>query len=229
MKNVIITGASGNLGQAMVKKFLSEGYRVIGTVIPNDPAVFTIVNAQFEKVVVDLLNEEDSAKFIASVVEKYKTINAAVLTVGGFAMGKVTETGTKDITKQIRSNFETTYNIARPIFVQMLKQQSGRIFMTGSKPGLDAQQGNGMVAYSLAKSLIFRLADLMNIEAKGIDVVTSVIIPATIDTPQNRSAMPEADFTKWIKTEDIGEVIYFYCTDKSKAIREPLIKMYNNS
>lgn len=229
MKNVIITGASGNLGQAMVKKFLSEGYRVIGTVIPNDPAVFTIVNAQFEKVVVDLLNEEDSAKFIASVVEKYKTIDAAVLTVGGFAMGKVTETGTKDITKQIRSNFETTYNIARPIFVQMLKQQSGRIFMTGSKPGLDAQQGNGMVAYSLAKSLIFRLADLMNIEAKGIDVVTSVIIPATIDTPQNRSAMPEADFTKWIKTEDIGEVIYFYCTDKSKAIREPLIKMYNNS
>ncbi len=67
----------------------------------------------------------------------------------------------------------------------MLKQNSGRVFIIGSKPGLDARNGKGMVAYGLAKSLIFRLAELMNDEAKGKNVVTSVVVPSTIDTPQN--------------------------------------------
>ncbi|HLG41478.1 MAG TPA: SDR family NAD(P)-dependent oxidoreductase, partial [Chitinophagaceae bacterium] len=162
-------------------------------------------------------------------IQKKKTIDAAVLTVGGFAMGKIGETKMQDITKQLRLNFETTYNIARPVFMQMIKQGSGRIFITGSKPGLDAVHGTGMTAYSLAKSLIFRLADLMNIEASGTNVVTSVIVPGTIDTAQNRKAIPDADFTKWAKTGDIAEVIHYYCSDNARAIREPLIKVYNNS
>ena len=64
-----------------------------------------------------------------------------------------------------------------------------------------------MVAYGLAKSLIIRLAELMNLEAKGKNVVTSVVVPSTIDTPQNRKAMPDADFNKWVKPEDIKEEI----------------------
>jgi NAD(P)-dependent dehydrogenase (short-subunit alcohol dehydrogenase family) len=229
MKKIIVTGASGNMGKAIVRKFLAEGYWVIGTVIPGDPAVLDIEDTRFEKSVVDLLNEGDAGKFIAAIIERHKTIDATVLTVGGFAMGEIVDTKTSDITKQYKLNFETTYNIVRPVFAQMIKQQSGRIFMTGSRPGLDAQQGNGMTAYSLAKSLIFRLADLMNAETKGIDVVTSVVVPGTIDTSPNRKAMPDADFRKWTKAEDIAEIIYFYCTDIAKSIRDPLIKMYNNS
>ena len=86
-----------------------------------------------------------------------------------------------------------------------------------------------MVAYGLAKSLIFRLAELMNAEAKGTNVVTSVIVPSTIDTPQNRKSMPDADPTKWVKPEAIADVIYFYCTDAAAVLREPVIKVYNNS
>ncbi len=69
-----------------------------------------------------------------------------------------------------------------------------------------------MVAYGLAKSLIFRLAELMNDEAKGTNVVTSVVVPGTIDTPQNRKAMPDADPSKWVRPETIADVIHFYCT-----------------
>ncbi len=87
----------------------------------------------------------------------------------------------------------------------------------------------GMVAYGMAKSLIFRLAELMNDEAKGYDVVTSVIVPSTIDTPQNRQSMPDADFKKWVKAEAIAEAIYFYCTSAGSVIREPVIKVYNNA
>lgn len=228
-KIAIVTGASGNMGQAVVKKFIDEGYKVIGTVVPNDPVPVDFPADKFDKIVVDLMSEEDSAKFVNDIVSKYGSVDAAVLTVGGFAMGSVAETKTSDVAKQYKLNFETAYNTARPVFIQMLKQNSGRIFIIGSKPGLSAANSKGMVAYGLAKSLIFRLAELMNAEAKGTNVVTSVIVPSTIDTPQNRKSMPDADPEKWVKPEAIADAIYFYCTDAAAVIREPVIKVYNNA
>ena len=229
MKTAIVTGASGNLGQAVVKKLIDAGYRTIGTVIPNDPVTMDFPAEQFEKVVVDLTSEDDAQKFVDSVIEKHDRIDVAILTVGGFAMGKIAETKTSDVQKQYRLNFETTYNLARPVFVRMIAQGSGRIFIIGSKPGLDSKNGKGMIAYSLTKSLIFRLAELMNDEAKGKNIVTSVIVPSTIDTPQNRQAMPDAKHDTWVKPEQIADVILFYCDEASSVIREPVIKVYNNA
>jgi len=228
MKLAIVTGASGNLGQAVVKKFLAEGYKVIGTVIPNDTVPLEISNNNFEKKIVDLGSEEDAQEFISSAITENKNIDAAVLTVGGFAMGKIADTKTADIQKQYKLNFETAYNTARPVFMKMIEQNNGRIFMIGSKPGLAAANGKGMVAYGLAKSLIFRLAELMNDEAKGTNVVTNVIVPSTIDTPQNRGSMPDAKFDDWVKPEAIADIIYFYCTDAASVIRQSVIKVYNN-
>jgi NAD(P)-dependent dehydrogenase (short-subunit alcohol dehydrogenase family) len=229
MKTAIVTGASGNMGQAVVRKFLADGYNVVGTIVPNDPAPFDIVDTKLEKVIVDLMNEEDSDKFIKTAVAKYGSIDAAVLTVGGFAMGKIADTKTADIYKQYKLNFETAYNVARPAFVQMMQQGSGRIFIIGSRPGMSAKEGKGMVAYGLGKSLIFRLAELMNDEAKGHNVVTSVVVPSTIDTPQNRKSMPDAKFDNWVQPEAIADAIYFYCTNEAAVLREPVIKVYNNA
>ena len=229
MKTAIVTGASGNLGQAVVKKFIDEGYFVVGTIIPNDPVAIDFPADKFKKIVVDLMNEEEAQKFIDEVTAKHGSIDAAVLTVGGFAMGKIADTTTTDILKQYKLNFETTYNVVRPTFLQMLKQNNGRIFIVGSKPGLDARNGKGMIAYGLAKSLIFRLAELMNDEAKGKNVVTNVIVPGTIDTPQNRKSMPDANFDNWVKAESIADVIYWHCTDQASVVREPVIKVYNHA
>ena len=225
----IVTGASGNMGQAVVRKFLAEGYTVVATIVPNDPVQINIADPKLEEVIVNLMDEENSRQFVQSVVEKHGGVDVAVLTVGGFAMGSVAETKTADVMKQYKLNFETSYNVARPVFVEMMEKGTGRIFIIGSRPGLDAAHGKGMVAYGLSKSLIFRLADLMNDEAKGKNVVTSVIVPSTIDTPQNRKSMPDTDPAKWVKPEAIADVIYFYCSDAASALREPVIKLYNNA
>lgn len=229
MGNVIVTGASGNLGQAVVNKFLKEGYKVAGTVNQNDPVKVNIGDPNFSTIPVDLTDENKAKEFVDSIISSHKSIDVAVLTVGGFAAGKIAETKTVDIMKQYKLNFETAYNVARPVFIQMMQQGNGRIFIIGSKPGLDAKNGKGMVAYGLAKSLIFRLAELMNDEAKGHNVVTSVVVPSTIDTPQNRKSMPDAKFDNWVKPESIADVIYFHCTDQAKVLREPIIKVYGNA
>ena len=229
MKTAIVTGASGNLGQAVIKKFLAEGYNVIGTVIPNDLVPINFPEDNFEKAVVDLRDEDDAEKFMDDVVSTYSTIDAVILTVGGFAMGSIADTTSENIMKQYKLNFETAYNIGRPAFIQMMKQNSGRIFMIGSRPGLQASFSNGMVAYGLAKSLVVRLTELMNIEAKGKNVVASIVVPSTIDTPQNRQSMPDANFNNWVNPESIASIIYFHCTEEAAALRETVIKVYNNS
>lgn len=226
---MIITGVSGNLGRAVLKKFLTAGYKITGTVTHNDPASLDVSAPEFDKAVVDLTNEEETKKLVDTVAAKYGSIDVAVLTVGGFAMGKITDTKTTDILKQYMLNFETAYNAARPVFTRMLKQNSGRIFLIGSRAGSEMRHSKGMAAYGLTKSLIFRLAEIMNDEAKDHNVVVSVIVPSVIDTPQNRKAMPDADFTKWVKPETIADVISFYCSEEAMALREPVIKIYGAS
>lgn len=222
-KTVIVTGANGHLGQAVVKKFLDEGFHVTGTVRKEGSLI--VDHKHFEAVTADLTKEKDADKIVRSFIDKHGIIDAAILTVGGFAMGKIAETTTKNINEQINLNFETAFNIAKPVFLQMMKQENGRIFLIGSRPGVDMRNAKGMLAYSLSKSLLFRLAEHFNIEAKGTNVVTSVMVPSTIDTPENRTSMPDADFSKWVKSEEIASVIYYYCSPAAISLREPIIKI----
>lgn len=227
-KTAIITGASGNLGQAVVKKFIDKNYNIIGT-IHNKQEQKNYKEKNVEEVELDLLDEENCQKFVETTIIKNKTIDVAVLTAGGFAMGNIAKTKTSDIAKQYQLNFETAYNIARPVFLQMMKQGSGRIFLIGSRQGLDILKGKGALAYTFSKSLLFHLAELLNAEAKGKNVVVSVIVPSIIDTPQNRESMPGEDYSAWVSPSQIADVIYLYSGEEGSAIREPVIKIYNNS
>src|SRR5699024_9968038 len=87
------------------------------------------------------------------------------------------------------------------------ENDGGKIFFTGSQQGLHTSQGKGVVAYSLSKSQLFQLAKIINAAYKDTNITAHVIVPSTIDTPQNREAVPNADFSKWEKPEDIAAII----------------------
>ena len=227
MKTVIVSGASGNLGKAICAKFLQHEYHVIGTATGKNKPAFAESN--FESKVLDLADASAEEQMVEEVVAKYQAIDAAILTVGGFAMGKIADTSIHELQQQFQLNFATTYNLARPIFLQMMKQGRGHIFLTGARTGSDMRLSRGTVAYGLSKSLVFRLAELMNEEAKGTDVVTGVISPSIIDTPQNRAAIPNADFDKWVKAEAIANIVYEACQPEAGILREPILKVYHHS
>jgi NAD(P)-dependent dehydrogenase (short-subunit alcohol dehydrogenase family) len=229
MKTIIITGSAGNLGKATAHKFIGMGYRVIGTVTRISSDNNGLPKDAFEEVVVDVSNEQASKQLIKNTAARFGSIDAAVLTVGGFAKGSIAETGMESVFQQFKMNFETAYNVAQPLFKQMVKQNGGRIFLIGSRAGLEARSSKGMAAYGLSKSLIFRLAELLNDEGHNHNVITSVVVPSTIDTLVNRQFMPDADFESWVKPEAIAEIIFFYCSDAAAALREPVIKVYNNA
>ena len=121
MKTVIITGANGNLGVATVKKFLEESYNVIAIDGKDDHLGFAKGNNNFEFHSIDLTNEAITESFINEVIARQGKVDAALMLVGGFAMGNVTEAAGAAIQKQFSLNFETAYFIARPLLQQMQK------------------------------------------------------------------------------------------------------------
>ena len=228
-KNVIITGASGNLGKVTVEKFLAEGYAVVATVSPGKTLPFKPAG-DLETYEADLRNEKQVEGVINQIISKHKTLDAALLLVGGFASGGIKVADGQSLRTQYEFNFETAYFAARPIFLHMLKQPAGgRIILVGSRPSLIPKDGKNVIAYALSKSLLFNLAEYLNAEGASQNVVTSVIVPSTIDTPANRESMPKADFSKWVRPEEIAGVMEFICSQKADSVREPVYKIYGNS
>ena len=191
-RRIWVTGATGNMGKAVIEKFLASEDKVIGTLIPGEKAPVWPGQVQPELISLDLGDEKKVEEAIRLDIEKCGKIDVAVLTVGGFAAGDLRNTNAEGILKMINLNFITAFNSARPIFLQMIKQNYGRIFLVGARPGLSMADSKGIFAYGLSKSMIFRLAELLNAEAKGTEVVVSVLVPSTIDTPQNRKDMPDS-------------------------------------
>ena len=228
-KNVLITGASGNLGKASVEKFIAEGYHVIAIVSPGKASGFPVAGDRtiYEA---DLTNEAMTQEVISKIVSNHQTIDAALLLVGAYAPGNINNTDGAALKKMFAVNFDTAYFMARPIFRQMITQSSGgRIIFIGSRPVLKPADGKHSLGYALAKSLVFSLADMLNAEGADKNVVSSVIVPSTIDTPENRAGMPKADFSTWVKPEEIAEAMAFLASEKSNALREPVVKMYGRA
>ena len=144
-------------------------------------------------------------------------------------MGGIDSTDSAALKKMFSLNFETAFYTARPLFNHMMGTGYGRIVFVGARPALKAAQGKGMLAYALSKSLLFKLAELLNEEAKGKNVVISVIVPSTIDTPDNRESMPNSNPDNWVKAEQIADLLEVICSDKGSPLRETVLKIYNNA
>jgi NAD(P)-dependent dehydrogenase (short-subunit alcohol dehydrogenase family) len=226
MKNVIITGAAGNLGKASVDKFLKDGYHVMATVSPGKELDIKAENITvFE---VDLSNESASSNFVKEVITRFEQVDVVLLLVGVFSAGDIFQTDGNALHKMFALNFETAYYTVRPVFEQMMKQPSGgRIIFVGSRPSLVPEEGRKFLAYSLSKSLLFRLAEYLNAQGSANNVVASVIVPGVIDTPANRKAIG-GDRSKWVSPEEIAEIISFIVSDTAKSMNEPVVKLYGN-
>jgi NAD(P)-dependent dehydrogenase (short-subunit alcohol dehydrogenase family) len=230
MASLIITGANGNLGITVVKRLLKDGYHLHAAVghsgeknLPRD--------GRLEISQPDLLSEEESRKFVEYTVVKYPDIQAAILLVGGFAMGNIKDTRKTDLDKMINLNFYTAFNIVRPLLAHFMGRPGGggQFILVGARPGLVAAAGKEFFAYSMSKSMIFKLAEFINAEGKSSEVTATVIVPSTIDTDANRRAMPDADFSKWVPPENVADAISFSLSETGRMTRESVIRLYNRS
>lgn len=224
-RQVIITGAAGNLGTAVVDKLVNEGY-VIHGVDHTEQGVARLQERGVHATKVDLTDEVAVAEFVE---EHGQDAGAAVLIAGGFHFGGFADTDDQTLDRMISLNFKTAYHIVRNLLPVFERQGRGRLVVIGARPALDPEAGKDMVAYALSKQLVFSLAEQVNAYGKGKDITASVIVPSIIDTPANRESMPDARFDDWVSGEDIAEAIYFVLSDRGSALRQGILKMYNKA
>ncbi len=229
MASIIITGANGNLGHTVVNRLLKDGYHLYVTA-GHSGAGNLPVDEKLDISVVDLLKEGPAREFVESSLKKDPGIRAAVLLVGGFAMGKMADTNKAELEKMIGLNFYSAYNIVRPLLAHFLNRpEGGQFILFGSRPGLIAGLGINSFAYSLSKAMIFKLAEFINAEGKNKEVSATVIVPSTIDTESNRKAMPDADFSKWVPAENIADAVSFSLSETGRMMRESILRIYHRS
>lgn len=225
--NILITGAGGSLGKACVQEFLGKGHHVIAILSPGKK--LDAKTKSLSTYNANLTDEQDTHKIISQIISDHGQIDIALLLVGGFAMGSIMETNSAKIKKMVDLNFITTFHVAQKIFEQMAKQKSGRLVFVGAKPSLEPKAGKGLIAYSLSKTLVFKLAELLNEEGKNNNVVATVIVPSVIDTEANRKSMPKVDPKNWVTPKQIAEIIEFATSEKGSKLREPVLKIYGNA
>jgi len=225
-KSIIITGATGHLGSAVTHRLLADRYRLYVTLMPGEKAP---EDPHIHGMHIDLMNEGDCARYVSEVAARGDALSAGILLVGGFQMGGLAEATLADIDRMLQLNFYTAYAMAKALYGYFERSGGGQILLIGARPALQPADGQATVAYSLSKSLVFRLAELINESGKSKNISATVLVPSTIDTPQNRASMPDADFAKWVPAASIADVVAFLLTDSGHMVRETVVKVYNGA
>jgi NAD(P)-dependent dehydrogenase (short-subunit alcohol dehydrogenase family) len=220
-RNIIITGAAGNLGSVVVEKFKREGYKIIATIMPGSGEEIDEADAIYE---VDVQNEQSVKDFAKDYQLQYGEVDAVILLVGGFEPGKIHETSLRDLNKMIKLNFFSAFNMVKEFLPVMKKANFGHFLFVGARPALQPEDGKNSVAYALSKSLVNNLADLVAEEAEGTKIRSHIFVPSIIDTPQNRESMPDSDFSQWVTPAEIAEAMHYAVNNLS--LRNMTFKLY---
>lgn len=220
-RNIIITGAAGNLGKAVVEKFKREGYRIIATILPDSGEEVEEADDVYE---LDVTDENAVAAFASEYHLQYGEVDAIALLVGGFAAGGIEQTGLLDFEKMLKLNFYSAFNMVKNFLPVMKKADFGNFLFMGARPALQPKDGKSVVAYALSKRLVVELAKYVAEETEGSKIRAHIFVPSIIDTPENREAMPDADFSKWVSPFEIAEAMHYAINNP--ALRNTTFKLY---
>jgi len=162
------------------------------------------------------------------IVDELGSVDGLVNTVGGFTMGeRVDQISEKIWERMINLNVMSLLNASAAVVPHMLEAKSGKIVTIGS--GASLKGGAKMGAYSVAKAAVLRLTESLAEELKSSNIQVNCVLPKTIDTPENRKDMPNADFSKWVTPEQIAQVILFLASPAADEITGAALPVFGSA
>jgi len=231
-KVVMVTGAAGNLGAALAARFAALGSRLALL----DRSAERLERARDEldlpSSTVLLPSDLTAADSVAAAVEKAVTrlggIDVLANIAGGFTMGPpLHETPDSDWDLMMELNVRSVFNTCRAVIPHMLRQGSGRIVNVSARAALEGKARMG--PYCASKAAVLTLTESLAAEHRLDGINVNCILPGTVDTPQNRAAMPDADFSRWVPPAALADVVVFLASEASRAVTGAAIPVYGQS
>ncbi len=230
-KVVLITGAAGNLGAAVAKAFADLGARL--ALIDRGTERLEQLRDDLDLSSTTLLLPADltSADSVAAAAKQAATlggINILANIAGGFTMGPpLHETPDSDWDFMMDLNARSVFNACRAVIPHMLRQGGGRIVNVSARAAREGKARMG--PYCASKAAVLTLTESLAAEHKLDGINVNCILPGTIDTPQNRADMPDADHSRWVPPAALADVVVFLSSAASRAVTGAAIPVYGQS
>lgn len=225
-RNVVVTGATGGLGEAVVRNLLGTGATVHIPVRHSDKARALYAGADRVHIasVPDLGDETAVGAFYAALPPLWASIHCA----GGFAMSRIDETPLSDLRAMLDVNAVPAFLCCREA-IKAMRGRGGRIVNVAAQPGVEPRRGSGMAAYAASKAAVAAITLALAEEVAGEGIWVNAVVPSIMDTEANRKAMPKADHAKWPKVADVAATIAFLASPQNAVTRAALVPVYGKS
>jgi NAD(P)-dependent dehydrogenase (short-subunit alcohol dehydrogenase family) len=212
---IFITGAKGGLGSFITKRFLATGATVVGASRSIAQQDFPAPN--FVALPVDFTKSAAVTAAVKSIVDRYHRLDVLVHVVGAFAGGQpVAETDDATWDQMRDLNLTSAFYTLRAAIPYLRKSGVGRIVAIGSLTALEPHAG--LAAYVTFKAALAMLVRTVALENRDAGLTANVVLPGTMDTPANRKAMPNADFSKWLQPSDVADLVLWLCDERAGHI-----------
>jgi len=220
-KHVVITGASGGLGGAVLEAFLGAGAVCHlprrGEAGPPRERVEATGG-------VDLTDEGSVSRYYAGLPPLWASIHLT----GGFAMSPVLETSLAQLEEQWEVNLVTAFLCCREAARALVKAGAGgRLVNVASRAGL--VPSGGSVPYSVSKAAVCMLTQALAKELEGQDILVNAVAPSIIDTPANRASMPKANHATWPKAAELAQAILWLASDQNRLTSGTILPVYGRA
>ena len=229
-KAAIVTGGSGGIGSAIAARLGSEGCRVVLAALtqPELDKAAELTKAAGAPdafgMVCDVSDEAQVEATAKACIDRFGRIDAIVNNAGLMSFKALPDFTEDDWLKVLKVDLLGAMHFTRQAFQHM--QKGGAIVNIAAKAAFD--HAAGASAYAASKAAAVAMVECLAEDLRGTGVRVNSVLPSIIDTPANRRAMPNADFAKWPKPEDIARVILFLCSDEARLIHGAAIPVYGN-
>ncbi len=226
---VVVTGASGALGSAVVDRFVDAGATVCGADVVEPDEEDALLDATPESVHFyngDFTDETDVERVMSEITDDHGGIDALCAIAGTWRGGNpIEETDVEAFESLLDINLKTMFLAAKHA-LPALQRSEGSVVAVSSRSSLEGGEGDG--PYRAAKAGVRRLTETIAAENTGT-VRANAIMPSVIDTPMNREMMPDADHESWVDPADIADVVAFLCSNGATVTSGAAVPVYGTA
>jgi len=231
-RTFIVTGGTGGLGGAVTRELLSSGARVAVTwqherswrTLEPEVAAYGDDVAGYR---VDVTDAADVERGVRLIVDQFGPVHGLIHLAGGFDFATVEATTPELLDRMLDLNLRSAFHLSRAVAPHLRASGGGKLLFVSARAALKGTAGLG--AYSASKAGLIALVQTLADEYRDAGIQANCVLPSIIDTPANRAAMPDADFSRWVAPAAIARVLCFLASSDADVISGAAIPVYGRA